>query len=111
MKSNIAESMNSRNKKARSLPITALMEQLKALCQEWSVKFKDEGMNTFTQLTTKYHRIILKRTIKSRAYKVTIFFNMSVNEYVGFMSTQTFTQVHIFDCIVYLFIFIQVINN
>lgn len=70
MTSNIAESMNSRNKKTRNMPVTALMEQLRSLCQEWSVKFRNEARNTVTQLATKYHKIIFNRSIKSGSYKV-----------------------------------------
>ena len=70
MTSNIAESLNAKNNRARELPITPLLEALRALCQQWSNKFRTLAMNTVTPLTPKYHKIIFNRMLNAGDLKV-----------------------------------------
>ena len=70
MTSNIAESLNARNNRACELPITPLLEALRALCQQWSNKFRTLAMHTVTSLTPKYHKIIFNRMLNAGDLKV-----------------------------------------
>lgn len=73
MTSNIAESLNSRNNKARELPVVALLEALRSLCQEWSHNLNTIALHTVTKLTQKYHKILLMRMIESKKLMVRSF--------------------------------------
>lgn len=70
---NIVELMNARSKKTMDMLVMASMEQVRALCQQWSVKFQTKAMNTVTLLAIKYYKIIFKRLIKSASYTVISF--------------------------------------
>ncbi|XP_062020985.1 uncharacterized protein LOC133737456 [Rosa rugosa] len=51
MTSNIAESMNSKLKDARKLPITALVDHLREVLQQWFVERRDAASSLNTHLT------------------------------------------------------------
>ncbi|CAA0812732.1 Unknown protein, partial [Striga hermonthica] len=58
MTSNAAETINSAIRDVRDLPITTLLESLRALQQKWNVANRDEAKSTFTTLTKKAHRML-----------------------------------------------------
>ncbi|KAL6204990.1 hypothetical protein ACLB2K_022256 [Fragaria x ananassa] len=51
MTSNIAESMNAKLKEARKLPITALVDHLREVLQQWFVERRDAASSLNTHLT------------------------------------------------------------
>ena len=91
MTSNIAESLNSRNNKARELPVVALLEALRSLCQEWSHNLNTIALHTVTKLTQKYHKILLMRMIESKKLTVRSF---SFFKFQFFVFNLKYTTVH-----------------
>ncbi|XP_060968631.1 uncharacterized protein LOC133036152 [Cannabis sativa] len=60
MTSNISESLNAINLAARELPITTLLECLRALVQQWTHTNRTKAHNTFTKLSPTGEDILLK---------------------------------------------------
>ncbi|XP_030494883.2 uncharacterized protein LOC115710669 [Cannabis sativa] len=60
MTSNISESLNAANLAARELPITTLLECLRALVQQWTHTNRTKAHNTFTKLSPTGEDILLK---------------------------------------------------
>ncbi|KAM6554096.1 hypothetical protein CsatB_014858 [Cannabis sativa] len=60
MTSNISESLNAANLAARELPITTLLECLRALVQQWTHTNRTKAQNTFTKLSPTGEDILLK---------------------------------------------------
>ncbi|XP_060960959.1 uncharacterized protein LOC115723685 [Cannabis sativa] len=60
MTSNISESLNAANLAARELPITTLLECLRALVQQWTHTNRIKAHNTFTKLSPTGEDILLK---------------------------------------------------
>ncbi|XP_060974518.1 uncharacterized protein LOC133039630 [Cannabis sativa] len=60
MISNILESLNAVNLAARELPITTLVECLRALVQQWTHSNRTKAHNTFTKLSPTGEDILLK---------------------------------------------------
>ncbi|KAM6543336.1 hypothetical protein CsatB_007783 [Cannabis sativa] len=60
MTSNISESLNAANLAARELPITTLLECLRALVQQWTHTNRTKAQNTFTKLPPTGEDILLK---------------------------------------------------
>ncbi|XP_060965465.1 uncharacterized protein LOC133034401 [Cannabis sativa] len=60
MTSNISESLNAANLAARELPITTLLECLRALVQQWTHTNRTKVLNTFTKLSPTGEDILLK---------------------------------------------------
>ncbi|KAM6543114.1 hypothetical protein CsatB_007561 [Cannabis sativa] len=60
MTSNISESLNAANLAARELPITTLLECLRALVQKWTHTNRKKAHNIFTKLAPPGEDILLK---------------------------------------------------
>ncbi|KAM6569939.1 hypothetical protein CsatB_017924 [Cannabis sativa] len=60
MTSNISESLNAANLVSRELPITTLLECLRALVQQWTHTNRTKAHNTFTKLSPTGEDILLK---------------------------------------------------
>lgn len=71
MTSNIAESLNSTNRKTRELPVTTLLICLHGLILERSVKNREIATNTMTRLTEKAEGILTQNYEDSKKLKVT----------------------------------------
>lgn len=72
MTSNIAESMNSANKKIRELPVAIVVECLRSLIQEWFFKNRSEAEATFTKLAKKPEKTLNDNFIMSLKMQVWI---------------------------------------
>ncbi|XP_050229212.1 uncharacterized protein LOC126678351 [Mercurialis annua] len=70
MTSNIVESMNAVNTAARSLPVYALLEFLRATIQEWHHKYRTLAKSTTSILITKADKNLKKKYIASLPLKV-----------------------------------------
>ena len=70
MTTNIAESMNAAIKSARELPITTLLEYLRALVQEWNANNQMIARATFIKLSKRAEDILNDNYIKSHKIKV-----------------------------------------
>ena len=70
MTTNIAESMNAAINSARELPITTLLEYLRALVQEWNANNQMIARATFTKLSKRAEDILNDNYIKSHKIKV-----------------------------------------
>ena len=73
MTSNIAESLNSKLKEARKLPITALVDHLREVSQQWFVERRSKGSSLSTHLTKwcnapkiRVHKFILQSGFNRR---------------------------------------------
>ncbi|XP_060960901.1 uncharacterized protein LOC133031424 [Cannabis sativa] len=71
MTSNISESLNAANLAARELPITTLLECLRALVQQWTHTNRTKAHNTFTKLSPTGEDILLKNYTYSLNLEVT----------------------------------------
>ncbi|XP_050234423.1 uncharacterized protein LOC126682721 [Mercurialis annua] len=65
MTTNIAESMNSRIKAGKDLPITTLLEYLRKMVQEWSYANRHLARSTFTNLSKRAEDILNDNYIQS----------------------------------------------
>ncbi|KAM6599242.1 hypothetical protein CsatA_018851 [Cannabis sativa] len=65
MTSNIAESLNAANLAARELPITTLMESLRALIQQWTYTNKKKAQKTTTFLTPTAEKKLVDNFVDS----------------------------------------------
>ena len=70
MTTNIAESMNAAINSATELPITTLLEYLRALVQEWNANNQMIARATFTKLSKRAEDILNDNYIKSHKIKV-----------------------------------------
>ncbi|XP_060962130.1 uncharacterized protein LOC133032268 [Cannabis sativa] len=65
MTSNIAESLNAANLAARELPITTLMESLRALIQQWTYTNRKKAQKTTTFLTPTAEKKLVDNFVDS----------------------------------------------
>ncbi|KAM6594276.1 hypothetical protein CsatA_001979 [Cannabis sativa] len=65
MTSNIAESLNAANLAARELPITTLMESLRALIQQWTYTNRKKAQKTTTFLTPTAEKKLVDNFVES----------------------------------------------
>ncbi|KAM3319531.1 hypothetical protein P3S67_006731 [Capsicum chacoense] len=56
--SNIAESINNTNRKARRLSIVSVLDFMRLTVESWNAKNNEEGKNTLTVLTKRYNDIL-----------------------------------------------------
>ncbi|XP_070054965.1 uncharacterized protein [Nicotiana tomentosiformis] len=70
MTSNIAESLNARNKEARELPIISLLDYMMNLIMEWNNKNRMTAMSTFTGLEKKYNEVLKENSYLSQKMTV-----------------------------------------
>ncbi|KAM6569843.1 hypothetical protein CsatB_017828 [Cannabis sativa] len=71
MTSNIAESLNAANLAARELPITTLMESLRALIQQWTYTNRKKAQKTTTFLTPTAEKKLVDNFVESLTENVT----------------------------------------
>ena len=68
MTTNIAESMNRALRQARKLPITPLMESIRAMLQKWFHNSRISAERTNTPLTRRVSSILQKNSADSEIY-------------------------------------------
>ncbi|XP_055961845.1 uncharacterized protein LOC130015536 [Mercurialis annua] len=70
MTTNVAESLNAKIRGARELPITPLLEYLRALVQEWTYTNRFSAMSTFTSVSKRAENMLHENYIDSLKMKV-----------------------------------------
>nr|XP_009804402.1 PREDICTED: uncharacterized protein LOC104249631 [Nicotiana sylvestris] len=70
MTSNIAESLNARNREARELPIMSLLDYMMNLVMEWNNTNRMTAMSTFIDIGQKYHEVLKENSYLSQKMTV-----------------------------------------
>ncbi|XP_019242596.1 PREDICTED: uncharacterized protein LOC109222731 [Nicotiana attenuata] len=70
MTSNIAESLNARNREARELPIMSLLDYMMNLVMEWNNTNRMTAMSTFIGVGKKYHEVLKENSYLSQKMTV-----------------------------------------
>ncbi|XP_075099824.1 uncharacterized protein LOC142176365 [Nicotiana tabacum] len=70
MTSNIAESLNARNREARELPIMSLLVYMMNLVMEWNNTNRMAAMSTFIDIGQKYHEVLKENSYLSQKMTV-----------------------------------------
>lgn len=99
MTSNISESLNSALRFARELPVAALLEHIRLMCQKWFHTRRMAAASTFTELSTWAEmelrkRKDLSRTMKVKSHRFTI---VSVLIYLGYLLRYYIVLFDLFD--------------
>ncbi|XP_009776402.1 uncharacterized protein [Nicotiana sylvestris] len=70
MTSNIAESLNARNREARQIPIMSLLDYMMNLVMEWNNTNRMTAMSTFIGIGQKYHEVLKENSYLSQKMTV-----------------------------------------
>ena len=108
MTSNIAESMNNKDKEAREMPVTALMEWLRSVLQTWFFQRREKAARISTHLATHVEKQIRERIQESSTLTVTsipiayysISFSYTTLFYTGFFKKGNiaYSSIHVPYC-------------